>query len=62
MSASVPMALLSSSRQLVLRNLNVVLARTHYWPIHGLSAMPPALPNQLNNYQLNTNTFSDANM
>lgn len=43
-------------------NLKVVFARTHYWPINGLPVMPPALPNQLNNYQLNINKISDANM
>ena len=56
-----PVALVSSNRQLVLWNLKAVLARTHYGPIHRLSVVPPALPNQFNNYQLSTNKISDAN-
>lgn len=57
----VPVAHLRSSRQLLLWNLKVLFARTHYCPIHGLSVMFSALPNQLNNYQLNMNKTSDAN-
>lgn len=58
----VPLAHLRRGRQLLLWNLKMVLARTHYCPVHGLLVMSSALPDQLNSYQLNINKTSDANV